>query len=186
MVSIASYWNENSGHEVIIYSNCEEVGLSLNGKEIAKQKPDTGRTCNNLSHPPFTFRLPGFTPGKLITTGFIEGKPVGSDTVNTPGPPAAIRLWLDDEGRKPQAGENDVLFVYAEIIDTDGNRVWVNYPDLQFGVTGDAAILNPGSIGISEAGIATALVRIGEVPGEITISAESSGLEGVITLHQIP
>jgi hypothetical protein len=52
---------------------------------------------------------------------------------------------------------------------------------VHFTCSGDAEILNPGSIGITEAGIATALIRIGETPEEIIIKAKSANLsEGVI------
>jgi beta-galactosidase len=41
---------------------------------------------------------------------------------------------------------------------------------------GDAVIINPGSTGLSEAGVATALIRIGDAAGEIQISAEAKNL----------
>ncbi|MDR2982721.1 MAG: DUF4982 domain-containing protein [Puniceicoccales bacterium] len=43
MVRIAGYWTERpSPAKVVVYSNCDEVALVLNGKEIARQKPDSG------------------------------------------------------------------------------------------------------------------------------------------------
>jgi beta-galactosidase len=84
-----------------------------------------------------------------------------------------LRLWVDESGRPPEAGVNDALFVHAEILDKDGNRVPVTGPEIQFRVTGDAIIINPESAGISEAGIATALIRIGDSKGEISITAPS-------------
>ncbi len=178
MVSTASYWDQNSDPLIKVFSNCDEVELSLNGEIISRQKPDTGRTSNNLAHPPFTFNLKKFTSGKLVATGIIEGKPIVTDTVITPGQPAALRVWVDEKGQPAQAGVNDVLFVYAEVVDQNGNPVPVNDITVQFSCTGDAEILNPGSVGLSEAGIAGALIKIGDVPGEIEINAESSGLEG--------
>jgi beta-galactosidase len=102
-----------------------------------------------------------------------------SDTVSTPGVPAALKLVLDESGRLPKAGVNDALFVYAVIIDKEGNKVPVNDVTVKFTVSGDAAVINPGSISMSEAGIATALICIGENPGEIEISARAVGLESV-------
>jgi hypothetical protein len=51
-----------------------------------------------------------------------------------------------------------------------------NSLELHFRVTGDATIINQGNIGISEAGIATVLVRIGETAGEIIVTAQSDEL----------
>jgi beta-galactosidase len=181
MVSIASYWQENSSPEIKVFSNCEETELVLNGEIISRQKPDTGRTCDNLAHPPFTFHAGSFKAGILIAHGYIDGKIVVSDTVTTAGSPALIKLILDESGYPTVADVNDVVFVYAVIVDDQGNKVPVTGLELQFGVTGDAEIMNPGSIGISEAGIATALVRIGETPGEIMLEAKSANLsEGII------
>ncbi len=176
MVAIVSYWDENSSPDVRVFSNCEEVELRLNRELVARQKPDTGRICNNLAHPPFTFHTGIFKPGELVATGYINGKPMLADTLATPGTPFAIKLLLDESGRQPAAGCNDAVFVHAIIVDKDGNRVPVNGLELQFGVTGDATIINPGRTGICEAGIATALVRIGEKPGEIILTAQSGEL----------
>ena len=52
----------------------------------------------------------------------------------------------------------------------------VNGIEVRFTIQGDAEIINPGSLGISEAGIASALVRIGELPGEIAIKGESTSI----------
>jgi beta-galactosidase len=179
MVKIASYWNGQSNRDIRIFSNCEEVELMLNGQLISRQKPDTGRICDNLAHPPFTFHIGQFVPGTLVASGYINGKPLASDTVSTPGVPAALKLVLDESGRLPKAGVNDAIFVYAVIIDKDGNTVHVNDIEVKFIITGDAAIINPGSTSISEAGIATALIRIGENPGEIEITARAVGLESL-------
>jgi len=177
MVKIASYWNGQSNRDVRIFSNCEEVELKLNGQLISRQKPDTGRICDNLAHPPFTFHMGQFVSGTLVASGYIKGKPMASDTVSTPEAPAALKIILDESGRMPKAGVNDALFVYAMIVDKDGKPVQVNDIKVKFIVTGDAAIINPGSISLSEAGIATALIRIGETPGEIEITAQAVGLE---------
>ena len=42
MVYIANLWSERSPHKVVVYSNCEEVELFVNGQSIAKRKPDNG------------------------------------------------------------------------------------------------------------------------------------------------
>jgi beta-galactosidase len=184
MVEIASCWDDSSSSDIRVFSNCEGVELSLNGILISRQKPDTGRICNNLAHPPFTFRLDKFKPGTLVAVGFTGGEKAVQDTVATPGKPVALKLAYDECGRPPKAGCNDAVFVYAVIIDENGNRVPENGAIVNFSVSGDASVINPGSMALSEAGIATALIRIGETPGEISILAHSKGLiSGQIVIH---
>lgn len=176
MVDIASWWDENSSANVRVFSNCEEVELSLNGILISRQKPDTGRISNNLAHPPFTFRMDKFHPGTLLATGYIEGKKAVQDTVVTPGEPKALKLVCDESGRPPKAGCNDAIFIYATIVDENGQRVPLNGEMVKFSVSGDATVINPGSMASSEAGIATALIIIGDKPGEISIQVSVTGL----------
>ena len=150
--------------------------MELNGNIIGNFNRDTGKKSGNLSYTPVTFALGKYSPGKLKVCGSYYGTVPTCDSVITPGPPSALRLWVDESGRPPKAGVNDAVFVYAVIIDKDGNRVPVTGPEIQFGITGDAIIVNPESTGITEAGIATALVRIGETPGIIDIRAQANGL----------
>jgi beta-galactosidase len=64
-LKLATYWNEKSSENVIVYSNADEVELYLNDELIGKQKPETDKNSTNLNHPPFTFKLNSFKPGTL-------------------------------------------------------------------------------------------------------------------------
>jgi beta-galactosidase len=173
MIKIASYWDKYSTGEVTIFSNCIAVNVELDGEPVGSVDREKEQVPGNLACPPFTFKVEIKIPGKLKACGHYYGTGPVCDSVITPGMPSALRLWVDENGRPTEAGVNDVVFVHAVLLDIDGNKVPVNDIEVRFSVTGGAAIINPGNSGITEAGIATALVRIGEGPGEITVVAKS-------------
>ncbi len=182
MVQIATYWNEKSPLDVMVYSNAEEVKLSLNGKVMAKQKPDQGKNTRHLNHPPFTFKFEKFDAGELLAEAFIDGKVVASHTVKTPEKPVQIKLWVDDSGKAAEAGVNDVVFLYMAAVDAHGTLVTDYEKNIQLSLKGDVELMNTDGI-VTEAGIATALLRIGDKGGKISAEAISGALNGELTLQ---
>lgn len=177
VLNIATYWNENSPKNVTVFSNCDEVKLYLNNKLIALQKPDSNKNTNNLSHPPFTFNLEKFEAGTLKAVGYISGKEVVEDVVKTPKAAKKLKIWLDESGKVPEAGVNDVLFLYIAAVDENGTIIPDFSSEIELEVKGTIEIMNVEKIK-AEAGIATALIRIGESPSQITVLAISEELAG--------
>lgn len=175
MIFIANYWNDSSFKDVKVYSNCEEVELSLNGKVIARQKPDQDRNSTNLKHPPFTFAMPEFAAGKLEAKGFRGRKEVVRTEVKTPGEPAQIMLTVDWSGIELQSGQNDVVFVYASVTDAEGTILPDDIRQVTFIVEGDAELIgdNPRK---AEAGISTILLKAGKTSGVVKLKATTEGL----------
>lgn len=173
MVFIASYWNEQSPLNVRVFSNCDEVELFLNGKNLGKQQPDSDAISKNLNHPPFTFTIKAFEKGELLAKGYINGKEAACYSVRTPGQPVKIDLKVDESHHVPTAGCNDVVFVYARLIDENGTVVPINGNKIIFKIEGDAALMNVGDI-TTEAGIATALVKIGNTINVIKVIVSDS------------
>jgi beta-galactosidase len=183
MLHIANYWQAGSDTAVRIFSNCEEVELLLNGKSIGRQRPDKDQYSTNLKHPPFTFHINSFQPGALVAVGYINNKKVAQHERKTAGAPASIKLRVDYSNRDLKAGENDLVFVYAEITDANGTIAPDAKDAVEFQVSGDAVIVgqNPRK---AEAGIATVLVKAGAKPGEIKITARAAGLkEGQLSVQ---
>jgi beta-galactosidase len=177
MLFIANYWQHNSDTVVKIYSNCDEVQLLLNGKPIGRRRPDIDQYSTNLNNPPFTFHVPAFQPGTLTATGYINNKKVVQQQRNTPGIPAKINLRVDYSGKELKAGQNDIVFIYADIIDNKGAIVYDASLPVEFKVSGDAEIIgqNPRA---AEAGTASILLRAGTKPGKIIISAGGKDMKG--------
>jgi beta-galactosidase len=173
MVHIASWWTPESPLNVRVYSNADEVELTLNGKSLGHQKPDQNRISQNLLHPPFTFNIKQFEAGELLDKAFINGEEVATHSVKTPGTATALDLTIDESGKAPKAGVNDVIFVHAKLLDENGTIVRQNNVEVNFEIEGDAQVLNPETIKTA-AGIATALVKIGDTGKPVTIKASSN------------
>jgi beta-galactosidase len=175
MVFIANEWNEKSDTKVRVFSNADEVELLLNGKIIAKQTPDKNDNSNNLKHPPFSFALEKYEAGELKAIGYLNGKAVAEHKVVTAGTATNIRLTVDTSGKEPQAGVKDVLFVYAQLVDSNGNPVRTNNVPVTFGISGNAKLISPIEVTTSS-GIASALIEIGDSLEGISLNANSGEL----------
>jgi beta-galactosidase len=200
MVFAATYWTERqSPSKVVVFSNCDEVELWLNGRKVAAKGPDDGPdtlygdymrggnpwdggNCKHLAHAPFTFTAVPFEKGELRAVGLRGGKKVAEDVVRTPGSPTALRLKANLCGRPLRADGADAVFVYAEVVDPAGTVVWDSSVPVKFTVTGAGSIVGPTEIH-AEAGIATVLVRGGLRPGAVRIQASAGNLKGELTLR---
>ena len=158
VLKIASYWTEQSAKDIRIFSNCDEVELILNGKSLGKQKPDSNRISTHLKHPPFTFSATEFEAGKLKAVGFINGKEVITDTVQTPEKPEKISIEIDNSVNKYENELFDYFFVYASIKDKNNTTVPNANNELIFEITDNAEIIGPTTVN-AEAGIASILIK---------------------------
>ena len=173
MVYIANYWTHYFlADEIVVFSNCEQIKLYLNGRLIDTRSPDKDENSKYLAHPPFTFKNIPWEPGELKAEGLIGGKVVATHTVRTPGTPKRIKVWIDTTGCGSKVRGKNNLFVFAEVVDENGTLV--NYYDgiIEFQVAGPCKLVSPNFIR-SEAGIATAMIETYINPGWITVSAFS-------------
>lgn len=176
VVFIASHWQPGVSKGVRVFSNAQEVELFVDGVSAGKQKPTITGFSENLLHPPFEFAVNCLQPGTVTAKAFIGGVEVASHSVTTPGNPTQLKLEVDYSGMPPQIGTNDVLFVYAHLLDANGNPVFGASNPVHFTVTGDAEIIG-GGVQNAVAGIASILLRVGRTGGEITINARGENLQ---------
>ena len=194
IVYITNFATFQSPVTVMVFSNCEEVRLLQNGKEIATQKPDAGF---HLPHPPFTFRLsqfselhsmlfatgiakPGTAIGNVRAEGLVGGEIVAVHELQAPGVPTQLMLALDDCGRDLVADGSDWVRIYAHVCDTRGTTYPYGDDQITFKVSGDGELIGQQS-GVANpvraaAGIATALIRSTGKAGSIAVEAAAFGL----------
>ncbi|WP_159452655.1 glycoside hydrolase family 2 protein [Pedobacter nyackensis] len=193
VVFLATNWTEQSDpSKLVVYSNCEEVALYLNGKQVATQKPDSGPetghgsasnkklyfnggNANRLLHPPFTFNLGQFKAGTLKAVGLIGGKVVKEHTVSTPGKLANLTLEAGINGMAFKA-DGDMIFVYARLSDAQQQLLWDCKLPVTLTVNGDAKLLSPAKVN-AEAGIASFILKSGKTKGQVVINATTEGLK---------
>lgn len=174
MVRIASFWNEESRLPITVFSNCDEVEMYLNEKFLGRQKADSNEASESLQHPPFIFNVPTFESGTLKAIGFINGQEAARLEVHTPEKPERIELAVNFQGI--DAFEpNDIIIVYAKLLDRNGTIVPTNNVNVQFLAKSDNIELigeNPAEV---KAGIASILLKR-KLPGIFKIEAFSDGL----------
>lgn len=202
MVYIATYWDEDSPTEVLVFSNCEEVELLLNGSSIERKNALRDQYSSNLGYPPFNFKLEKFVPGTLMAKGFIDGKEVAIHKVSTPGKASQIKLEADLSGIPISSDHPDVVFIYARICDENGTLIHDASDLVYFKVGGNEANASPNRneanaspnndevdaspnwklIGDNpvraEAGIATIILKTKSFKTSLSVTATSGGLQG--------
>lgn len=207
LVFVASDWTRRpSPSRVVVFSNCDEVALFVNGALVKRQKPDAGPdtpyskkkvdladtkgtryddsggymfdggNASHLAHPPFTFMAVPYAPGTVKAVGYLGGKVVATDTVHTPEVPKSLSLAFDLARHPLVADGADAVFVRAFIRDANGTTVPLNALP-ELTFT----VSGPGRlIGTDpihvEAGVASVLLQAGLTPGAIRVTARANGL----------
>lgn len=196
MVYIANWWTPtNKPENVVVYSNCDEVALYINGKLIKKQHPDSGPdtdygdyekggnpfdggNCTHLTHPPFTFKNISWEKGEVTAVGLIMNKKVTEQTVKTPLVATRLKLIADTQGKPLVADGADVIFVHAKITDEHGTVICLdNKTTVHFSISNNGKIIGPATVK-ARGGIASILIRANNEAGSITINAEVEKLKG--------
>ncbi|MFT3782641.1 MAG: glycoside hydrolase family 2 TIM barrel-domain containing protein [Nibricoccus sp.] len=181
MVFIASEWTASSSLRVLVFSNCDEVELRLNGKSCGRQKPAKAISTQYLPHPPFVFDLSHYVPGKLEALGFFQGKPAATHAVGTFG--AAVQLELSIETLEVAAPshESDLLFAHAQWLDLSGFVCSDEDAEVRFSLEGDGRIVGPDRV-VAEAGIASVLIQVPADARAFTLFAVSEN--GMVTTNR--
>lgn len=138
VLHILPHWNLQ-GHEgeetdIWIYSNCDEVELTVNGKRLErKPMPKNGHLSWKAVYQPGTVKAVGYKNGKRLLTR----------TVETAGAPARILLTADRS--RIQADNRDVAVFRVELQDQKKRFVPTACDELTITVSGPVRILGVGN-----------------------------------------
>ena len=138
MLHIFPHWNLQ-GHEgdtidVWVYSNCDEVELTVNGKRLSRQAmPRNGH---------LKWRAV-YQPGRVVAKGYKNGRRLLTKTLETTQP--ARRLVLRTDRQQLCADGRDVAVVTIEVHDWKGRVVPDACPPLTLSLEGEGRILGVGN-----------------------------------------
>ena len=171
--------------EIWAYSNCDEVELTVNGKRLGRQQmPRNGHLKWKAT----------YQPGRIVATGYKNGKRLLTEIIETTKPAAKIVLKA---GRQTIAADGrDVSVVTVEVQDAKGRIVPDACPLLTFSLQGDGRILGAGNgdpsflgedhprdMGCHQFsipafnGLAQVLIQSGQTPGIVNLSCSASQLK---------
>lgn len=138
VLHILPHWNLN-GHEgesidVWVYSNCDEVALSVNGKNLGRKKmPADGHLSWSTT----------YKPGSVKATGYRKGKVVAREQLFTSQP--ASKVCLSNEHIDMQADGHDLQVITISLTDKNGRFVPDACHDVELSIDGDIRILGVGN-----------------------------------------
>jgi len=194
VLHISPHWNWKGKEGVLIpvwiNSNSDSVKLFLNGKSLG------GKKMFRNSH--LEWKVP-YEPGKLEAIAWKDGKEIRSQMETTEEP---AQIVIVPDKTSICTGGLDAVVVNINVTDRSGREV----PDadnlIQFSVTGDAEIIgvgngDPGSHESDKCAVdqwqrklfngkCQMILKSGENPGTIEITAKSEGLIfGSVRLQQL-
>jgi beta-galactosidase len=174
---------------VVVYTNCKDLDLVLNGKSLGEKKGDPNGAVREWSVP--------FAAGVITAVGRDGGRTVATNELRTAGKPVRLVLTTDRLSLTPLW--DDVAAVRAEVVDAKGIRVPSADELITFKVSGpgliaamdnaDTAIPEPFDAASPHAhqGRCTAYLRASQARGRITLTATAAGLKsGSVGLWAAP
>ena len=192
VLHIFPHWNlaghEGEEVEVWAYSNCDEVELWVNGRNMGRQTmPRNGHLKWKAVYQPGTLRAVGYKNGKRILTRKIE----------TTG--EARNILLTSDRTSLQADGRDVAVITVSLSDRKNRLVPDACIDMELQVEGDARILgvgngdpawqgaeNPGDKDCRAFrvrtfnGLAQVIVQSGKTAGPVSLTCSASGLKPAV------
>jgi beta-galactosidase len=174
-----------------VYTNAEEVEVSLNGKSIGTEKLHSDAS-------PIVFKVP-FAPGTLKAVARSQGTVVATEELKTAGKPTRL-VFIADKPETPLTPDwNDVRYITATLVDDAGTRIPDSSAVIHFAVTGPASIIAVDNGNMMDhdpfqaterklyQGNTLAILRATGTSGKVTATATADGIPAAtLTLTTAP
>lgn len=191
MVYVAHEMTPFSPADVTVYSNCEEVRLTVNknGKQFVWKRSDSDL---KMPSPVIEFKnaydfmdIKRLARAKkqdeyyMLAEGLINGKVVATHKRVPARKAIKLRLRTDNDGMPLVANGADIVVVIAEVVDEDGTVKRLNNYNILYSIEGEGVLLNNAVQGTNPIranwGSAPALIRTTVKPGKIKVKATIFG-----------
>ena len=182
-------WNrpEGSKANLVIYTNCDEVELLLNGKILGRREnPKDAKSRNKI-----TWNGIDYKKGKIEAVGYRQGKAVARHALETTG--KAVKIVAEADNSQWHADGQDLQHIRLRAVDSKGRTVLTCQDELTFTVDGDARLVavTNGDINSHELNVtnqrqlwqgqAMVILRAGLAPSKITLTTDSKTFKTVTT-----
>ncbi len=216
IVHLCGHWSWPGGEgeirEVVLFTNCDEAELFLNGDSLGTAYPDR-ETWPDLPHPPIIWRV-AYDPGELVAIarkerarsfGYAQDDKRKGPSLVIPnvceeskffedGQHDIVRDIRHTEGKPAaiqlnaqptdiRADGQDVSFITLTVVDAAGHRCYRAFLDAQVTVTGTGRLAGPDIVEI-RGGLARFAVRSSGVVGQITVYVTAASLAEATTYIQ--
>ncbi|CAI8258848.1 MAG: Beta-galactosidase [Opitutia bacterium UBA7350] len=193
-VYIAHLMTPFSPEDVVIFTNCEAVKLTLFENEIGVQSAFDSKSpvprvpvvfknifryvdARNKNKKSYGKNDQEFVDGaQMHAEGLIDGKVVAEHRRWPVGRKRRLVLKVDDSGVQPVADGSDITPVVAYLVDAGGAVKRLSDEYIQFTTSGNGALITAAKTGMNPQkmlwGEAVALVRSGVKAGTIKVRAE--------------
>ena len=198
IVSIAHEMTQFSEKDVVVFSNCDSVRLTIyNGEHVwtlpVQHGSVYGAADGEQAHAPslpvvfrdawdffearrHSYNQKSWQSVKMVAEGIVDGKVVCRDERMPSRRSTKLRLRADEEGRRLVADGSDFIVVVCEVTDDLGHVRRLAKENICFTVSGEGALIGDAAICANpravEWGSAPALIRSTRTAGKIKIHAE--------------
>lgn len=189
-IRIAHEMSPASGDDITVFSNCDEIRLTVLEKEIGTRLTlaEKGHHAPVIFEDAFCFndvrnaemarvKKKELPPPSILAEGLVDGKVVARCVKIPTGRRTHIILRADLCGATVTANGSDIVPVVAYLTDTDGRVKRLTDEYVHFSVEGAGELVNDAVMQANPVktiwGEAVALIRTGTEPGIIRIKAEA-------------
>lgn len=188
MVYIMHEMTQFSDPDVVVFSNCDSVRLSIYDGAKSWTLPVLHEEGHMPSAPVvfkdvwdfweargYSYTNKNWQAVNLVAEGIVDGKVVATQRKMPSRRSTKLRLYADWNGKPLVADGSDFIVVVAEVTDDNGNVRRLAKENIVFTVEGEGEIIGDASIHANprpvEWGSAPVLIRTTRNPGKIKITA---------------